>query len=191
MNHPIIIFGVDPGTLFTGYGVIKANGSRVTLLDVGVIKNPAHDSMPLRLRKIYSSLCDIISRFRPDEFAIETAFYSKNAQSALKIGQARGVAILAGVNFEIPVTEYSPREVKKAVVGNGAASKNQVQYMMMKLFQLRPAPKLFDATDALAVAVCHSHRINAPRAGFKNWKSYIEAHPEQVVRVDGTAKKRP
>ncbi len=178
----MIILGVDPGTLITGYGVIKMNGSTTTVLDVGVIKMQARDSMPLRLRKIYSELCGIIERFHPDEFAIETAFYSKNAQSALKIGQARGVSILAGVNFEIPVSEYSPREVKKSVVGNGAASKEQVQYMMKSLLHLHPSPRYFDATDALAVAVCHSHRITHPRSGFKSWKSFVEAHPERVVK---------
>lgn len=178
----MIIMGVDPGTLITGYGVIKKNGVTLQVLDVGVIKIRPSDRMPLRLKRIYSSLCAIIERFNPDEFAIETAFYSKNAQSALKIGQARGVSILAGVNFEIPVTEYSPREVKKAVVGNGAASKEQVQYMITNLLKLKSAPPYFDATDALAVAVCHSHRITHPRGGFKSWKSYVEANPARVVK---------
>jgi len=177
----MIILGVDPGTLITGYGVIKKVGAAIHMLDVGVIKIPSSDSMPLRLKRIYASLCAIIEQFHPDEFAIETAFYSKNAQSALKIGQARGVSILAGVNFEVPVTEYSPREVKKAVVGNGAASKEQVQYMISSLLKLKTAPKYFDATDALAVAVCHSHRITHPRGGFKSWKSFVEANPERVV----------
>jgi crossover junction endodeoxyribonuclease RuvC len=178
----MIILGVDPGTLITGYGVIKKNGTTLQVLDVGVIKIPSSDMMPLRLKRIYASLCAIIERFHPDEFAIETAFYSKNAQSALKIGQARGVSILAGVNFEVPVTEYSPREVKKAVVGNGAASKEQVQYMITKLLKLKTAPAYFDATDALAVAICHSHRITRPRGGFKSWRSYVEANPERVAK---------
>ena len=178
----MIILGVDPGTLITGYGVIKKNGTAIQVLDVGVIKSPSSALMPLRLKRIYSSLCEIIERFHPDEFAIETAFYSKNAQSALKIGQARGVSILAGVNFEVPVTEYSPREVKKAVVGNGAASKEQVQYMITNLMKLKTPPAYFDATDALAVALCHSHRITHPRGGFKSWKSYVEANPDRVHR---------
>ena len=184
----MIILGVDPGTLITGYGVIKKNGSALRVLDVGVIKIPSTDTMPLRLKRIYASLCTIIDRFHPDEFAIETAFYSKNAQSALKIGQARGVSILAGVNFEVPVTEYSPREVKNAVVGNGAASKEQVQYMIKNLLKLKTAPKYFDATDALAVAVCHSHRITRPRAGFRSWKSFVDSHPESVVKSKSKTK---
>jgi crossover junction endodeoxyribonuclease RuvC len=177
----MIIIGVDPGTLIAGYGVVERNGTTLTLIDVGVIKNAADVSMPLRLKKIYSTLCSVIDTFHPDEFAIETAFYSKNAQSALKIGQARGVSILAGVNYEIPVTEYSPREIKKAVTGKGAASKEQVQFMMMSMLKLKATPKHFDSTDALAVAVCHAFKISAPRAGFKDWKSYIAAHPERVL----------
>lgn len=178
----MIILGVDPGTLIAGYGVIERNGKNVTLLDVGIIKNASEVSMPLRLKKIYSTLCRVIDTFHPDEFAIETAFYSKNAQSALKIGQARGVSILAGVNHEIPVTEYSPREIKKAVTGKGAASKEQVQYMMMSLFKLKETPKHFDSTDALAIAVCHAFKISTPRSVFKNWKSYIEANPEKIIQ---------
>jgi len=186
----MIIIGVDPGTLITGYGVIKKNGASLTMLDAGVIRIPSGDSMPLRLRRIYSELCRIIERFHPDEFAIETAFYSKNAQSALKIGQARGVSMLAGVNFEVPVSEYSPREIKMSVVGNGAASKEQVQFMMKSLFQLKATPRLFDATDALAVAVCHSHRITRPRASFKSWKTFVETHPERVIMKKEKGKRK-
>lgn len=179
----MIILGIDPGTLIAGYGVIERDNKSITLLDVGVIKNLSSVSMPLRLKKIYSTLSSVIERFHPDEFAIETAFYSKNAQSALKIGQARGVSILAAVNYEIPVTEYSPREVKKSVTGKGAASKEQVQYMMMSLLKLKAKPKHFDSTDALAVAVCHAFKIGSAHPPFKDWKSYIEAHPERIVRI--------
>ncbi|MDE3056633.1 MAG: crossover junction endodeoxyribonuclease RuvC [Bacteroidota bacterium] len=178
----MIILGVDPGTLLTGYGVIERNGTTTRVLASGVIKNLPAQLMPLRLQKIYLELAALIEKFHPDEFAIETAFYGKNAQSALKIGQARGVSVLAGVNYEVPVTEYSPREVKKAVVGNGAASKDQVQYMVVKILKLKSAPHYLDATDALAVALCHSHRIGKPRTGFKDWRSYVEAHPERVVK---------
>ncbi|HTX19216.1 MAG TPA: crossover junction endodeoxyribonuclease RuvC [Bacteroidota bacterium] len=178
----MIILGVDPGTLVTGYGVIEINGGRLRMIDVGVIKNTSGEKMPIRLKKIHGGLCRIIDRYHPDEMAIETAFYSKNAQSALKIGQARGVLILAGVNAEVPVTEYSPREIKKSVVGNGAASKEQVRFMMKTLLRLSTVPKFFDATDALAAAVCHSHKIERPRSAFRDWKSFAEAHPERIVR---------
>lgn len=179
----MIILGIDPGTLIAGYGVIERKGTSLSILDVGVIKNDSSVSMPMRLKKIYTAITSVIDRFQPDEFAIETAFYSKNAQSALKIGQARGVSILAGVNYEIPITEYSPREIKKAVTGKGAASKEQVQFMMMSLFHLRTAPQYFDSTDALAVAVCHAFKLSSSKGGFKNWKSYIAAHPDKVLKL--------
>ena len=123
----MIILGVDPGTLITGFGIIEVERGKYSVLTYSVVKNSGDDSMPIRLKRIYDRLCEIINHYQPDEFAIETAFYGKNAQSALKIGHARGVSILAAVNHEIPTTEYSPREVKKAVTGNGAASKQQVQ----------------------------------------------------------------
>jgi crossover junction endodeoxyribonuclease RuvC len=98
--------------------------------------------------------------------------------------------MLAGVNFEVPVSEYSPREIKKSVVGNGAASKEQVQYMIKSLLKLKTTPKFFDATDALAVAVCHSHRITRPRTGFKSWKSFVEAHPDRIVGRNSKVKNK-
>jgi crossover junction endodeoxyribonuclease RuvC len=138
--------------------------------------------MPLRLQKIYNELEKIIRRYKPDEFAIETAFYGKNAQSALKLGHARGVAMLAAVRREIPTSEYSPREVKKAIVGRGTASKEQVQYMVQSLLSLRERPDVYDVTDALAVAICHMHRKGSSKNTFKSWKSYLSAHPEKIAR---------
>lgn len=184
----MIILGVDPGTLITGYGVIDATQSSITVLDYDVIVNRGERSIPIRLKEIYLRLCGVITTYHPDEFAIETAFYGKNAQSALKIGHARGVSILAAVNQEIPTTEYSPREIKKAVVGNGAASKEQVKFMVQSILRLRGTPKLFDATDALAVAICHHHRMTGSKSNgkssvrHKNWSSFIKAHPNRVFR---------
>ena len=185
----MIILGVDPGTLITGYGVVEAVGGRFTVLEVDVVRNRSDASMPIRLKAIYSKLCSVIERHHPDEFAIETAFYGKNAQSAMKIGHARGVSILAAVNSEIPTSEYSPREVKRAVVGNGAASKEQVSFMIRSILKLKRVPKTYDATDALAVALCHFHKmtgngsVRRPERKSKtpNWKSYIEAHPERII----------
>jgi crossover junction endodeoxyribonuclease RuvC len=136
--------------------------------------------MPLRLKKIYSELTAILQRFRPDEFAIESAFYGKNAQSALKLGHARGVSILAAVKNEIPTTEYSPREIKKAIVGNGNASKEQVQFMVKSLLQLTRGTMVLDASDALAIALCHLNRIVTPTTKHRDWKSFVAAHPERV-----------
>src|SRR3990170_3920289 len=114
----MVILGVDPGTLVTGFGVISAERGRVALLACDVVRNRSDRSMPLRLEAIYNSLLAVIEQYKPDEFAIETAFYGKNAQSALKIGHARGVAILAAVHRQLPTTEYAPREIKKSVTGN-------------------------------------------------------------------------
>ena len=136
--------------------------------------------MPLRLKKIYSELSAVIQRYQPDEFAIESAFYGKNAQSALKLGHARGVSILSAVKREIPTTEYSPREIKKAIVGNGSASKEQVQFMVKSLLQLKQGAMILDASDALVIAICHLNRIVTPTAKHRDWKSFVVAHPERV-----------
>lgn len=136
--------------------------------------------MPLRLKNIHSGLCAVIDRYKPDEFAIESAFYGKNAQSALKLGHARGVSILAAVTQEIPTTEYSPREIKKAVVGNGAASKEQVQFMVKSILHLSGSRMLHDTSDALAVALCHLHRLVTPTRKFTDWKSFVAANPHRV-----------
>lgn len=182
-----IILGVDPGTLITGYGVIEVRNRTTTLLSCDAIKNTSDESMPLRLKRIYNTLCAVIEKYHPDEFAIETAFYGKNVQSALKIGHARGVAILAAVQYEIPTAEYSPREVKKAVTGNGGASKQQVQYMVQSQLRLHSLPKHFDVTDALAVALCQSfqHRMDSVFTKQKrtSWEQYVLHHPERVVKV--------
>jgi crossover junction endodeoxyribonuclease RuvC len=191
-RKPLIILGVDPGTLVTGYGVLEGNADSVRVLEYDVVKNRSDRSLPLRLRSIYETLCRVIDRTHPDEFAIETAFYGKNAQSALKIGHARGVSILAAVTKEIPTAEYSPREIKKAVVGNGAASKEQVQLSVRKLLRLKETPALFDATDALAVALCHLQRrqgIGMPdrtsarrRKASAGWEAFVKANPHRVAR---------
>jgi len=189
----MIILGVDPGTLITGFAIIEVEHGTCSVLAYDVVKNVNNRSMPIRLKQIYDKLCKVINHYHPDEFAIETAFYGKNAQSALKLGHARGVSILAAVNFQIPTTEYSPREIKKAVTGNGAASKQQVQFMVKSQLKLREAPKFFDASDALATALCHSFRITDGKIksrhtrtqGLKSrrtWSDFINAHPERVVR---------
>ena len=174
------MLGVDPGTLVTGYGIVIRKGLEIRMLGCGTIKNGSGHSMPLRLKKIYAELRAVIHKYNPDEFAIESAFYGKNAQSALKLGHARGVSILAAVEHEIPTTEYSPREVKKAVVGNGAASKEQVQYMVKSLLHAPDSKMVLDTSDALAIAICHLQRLTTPTMKHKNWKSYMAAHPNRV-----------
>jgi crossover junction endodeoxyribonuclease RuvC len=176
----IIVLGVDPGTLVTGYGVVARKDSHMRLLACGTIRNSSGRSMALRLRTIHTELTAVIEKYHPDEFAIESAFYGKNAQSALKLGHARGVSILAAVEHELPASEYSPREVKKAVVGRGNASKEQVQFMIKTLLGLSNGKMLLDTSDALAIAICHLHRLTTPTAKHKDWKSFVEAHPERV-----------
>lgn len=176
------ILGVDPGTLVTGYGVIDCTGKKSTVVDCGIIRTGAAVSMPLRLKMIHVGLMEVIEQTMPDEFAIESAFYSKNVQSTLKLGHARGVSILAAALREVPTSEYAPREVKQSVVGNGNASKEQVAYMVRALLRLDDAEIPLDATDALAVALCHAARLARPRARVKDWKQFIEEHPERVGR---------
>lgn len=176
----MIVLGVDPGTLITGYGVIESRNGALRVLDCDAIRNQSGKAMPERLKVIFERLRGVIDLYHPDELALETAFYGKNAQSALKLGHARGVAMLAAVTSQIPTTEYSPREVKKAVVGTGAASKDQVQYMVRSMLRMRTTPKYYDTTDALAVALCHLHRRTKGSRKFHDWKAFVRAHPDKV-----------
>ncbi len=177
----MIILGVDPGTLFTGYGIIKYSNNELTPVAAGVIKIPASNEMARRLKLIYDELDRLIKEHKPDEFAIETAFYGKNVQSAMKIGYARGVSLLAAEMHSLPSKEYSPREVKKSVVGNGAASKEHVQYMIKKLLSVKKNKMKFDESDALAVAVCHAFKRNTAVYKSRSWKEFIEANPDKVI----------
>ena len=179
----MIILGVDPGTLFTGFAVINGVNEKLELLNCDVIKIPSKNSLPLRLKLIYDSLVDVIESFKPDEFAIETAFYGKNVQSTLKLGHARGVSILAAVNKEIPTTEYSPREVKKSVTGRGSASKEQVKYMICSILKIKPeTPMQSDISDAIAVAICHHYKMISGTSKRKSlsWEEYVSKNPGKV-----------
>ncbi len=176
-----IVLGVDPGTLVTGFGVVSSAHDQLQLLEAGTIKNRGEQSMPIRLQRIYEGLQALIDRHHPDEFAIESAFYGKNAQSALKLGQARGVSILAAVEKQIPTTEDSPREVKQAVAGKGTATKEQVQFMVRALLHLPNEKMVLDTSDAIAVAICHLHRGVMPSPHHKDWTSFVAAHPERIM----------
>lgn len=177
----MIILGVDPGTTFTGFGVINYSTNNFNRITHGIIKLPSSKPLSLRLEIIYNELDKLIKLYSPDEFAIETAFYGKNVQSAMKIGYARGVSILAAVHNNIPTSEYSPREVKKSIVGNGAASKEQVSFMIKTLLAIKSTKMKFDESDALAIALCHAFRLKSTTKKSKDWKSFIEAFPERVI----------
>lgn len=150
-----IILGIDPGSRLTGYGVIQQQGSRSEYISSGCIRLPEAD-LSERLKHIFQGVSEIIRQHQPVFFAIEQVFMARNADSALKLGQARGAAIVAATQFELPVFEYSARQVKQAVVGTGAADKAQVQHMVKAILKLPGNPQA-DAADALAVALCHGH----------------------------------
>jgi crossover junction endodeoxyribonuclease RuvC len=137
--------------------------------------------MQERLRNIADGLRGAITQWRPDQVAIEASFYGKNAQSALKLGQARGVCLLVAADHGLTAAEYSPREVKQSVVGSGAAGKQQVQYMVKALLSLKEKNIPLDTSDAIAVALCHLHRVHTPTRGVKSWKAFVEQHPERVL----------
>jgi crossover junction endodeoxyribonuclease RuvC len=151
----LFIMGVDPGTAITGYGLIKYDGSRFSLVECGCIRTSAESPMSERLQILHRELNDIIRRYNPEQFAIEELFFNKNARTALAVGHARGVAMLAASSSGIPVFEYTPLQVKQAVTGFGRAAKTQVQYMVKTILALPEAPTPDDVADALAVAICH------------------------------------
>lgn len=150
-----LILGIDPGSRLTGYGIINAVGNRLEYVTCGCIKLPDVDH-PQRLQQIFRNLCSIIEEFVPQECAIEEVFLGKSVSSALKLGQARGSAIVACMHHDLPVAEYSPRKVKQALVGNGSADKAQVQHMIKVLLGVTGEVQA-DAADALAIAICHAN----------------------------------
>ena len=151
------ILGIDPGYALMGYGVIEQEGSRLRVIDYGSIATDASADMPERLKFLYSSLMDIIAETQPDAAAIEELFYNTNAKTVINVGQARGVAVLACVNSGLPISEYTPLQIKQALVGYGRADKKQVQQMVKVLLNLKSVPKPDDTADALAVAISHAN----------------------------------
>lgn len=150
-----IILGIDPGSRITGYGLIEVRGKTTSYLDSGCIRTQGKELGP-RLLEIFDGICELMDAFKPQEVAIEQVFVHQNPNSALTLGHARGAAMVAAASHRISVSEYTPRAVKQAVVGYGAAGKDQVQHMVMQILQLSRAPQA-DAADALAIAICHSH----------------------------------
>jgi crossover junction endodeoxyribonuclease RuvC len=182
--HERIILGLDPGTTVTGFGVIAAETARIRLIKYGVIRLGKGGTHELKLKKIFDEVLKLIDDFLPDEVALEAPFYGKNVQSMLKLGRAQGVAMAAALSRKLPITEYAPKKVKQAVTGNGNASKQQVARMLMQQFGIKEAPQLFDATDALAVALCHQgykRKISTNRAGKTSWKDFVARHPERLA----------
>jgi len=168
-----IILGIDPGTTTMGYGVIQ-QGQQLSILQYGVIQLASYPTHALKLQKIFEHTLELVDTLMPDEVALEAPFYGKNVQSMLKLGRAQGVAMAAALAREVPVTEYAPRRIKQAVTGNGHASKEQVARMLMSLLKLSNMPAQLDATDALAVAVCHAHQRRAVQTLARSSKKSID-----------------
>ena len=151
-----LILGIDPGTAITGYGVVaKEGGGAVSLVECGGVRTSSGEVLAVRIRDIYEAITTLITRHAPSVLVVEDVFQGKNVQSALKLGHARGAILLAGALGEIPIVEYSPREIKKAVVGNGNATKDQVGFMVQQQLRLKAPPSPADAADGVAAALCH------------------------------------
>ncbi len=180
-----IILGIDPGTLLMGYSIIEVNGSVVKMREMQVLKLSGKKDNHQRLQLIHQKVVELIIKFKPHEFAIEAPFFGKNVQSMLKLGRAQGVAIAAAMSAGLPVTEYSPKKVKQSVTGNGNADKEQVWKMLRQLLSLKDEPTSYDATDALAVAMCHCFQMNSILAkagkGFKGWDDFIKKNPGRIT----------
>lgn len=185
-----IILGIDPGTTVMGYGVLAVYGGRVQLLEADAVRFPAGDDHTLKLRAIFRNVLRIIEEHHPDELAIEAQFFGKNVQSMLKLGRAQGVAIAAALHRDIPVVEYAPKRVKKSITGRGAATKEQVAAMLLSILRLEALPKSTDATDAVAVALCHyfsggggpvtTSVTSRPRKSGGSWESFVRNNPDRV-----------
>ena len=176
-----IILGIDPGTLLMGFGIIKVTGNVVTLVEMDVLKLSAKKDAYERLRLIHFKVCDLVKIHAPNELAIEAPFFGKNIQSMLKLGRAQGVAIAAAMQSGLPVTEYSPRKIKQSITGNGNSDKLQVMKMLQRILNFTDDPKYLDATDALAVAVCHHFQDNVLLKGtgkkINGWKDFLLKNP--------------
>eukprot|EP01132_Coremiostelium_polycephalum_P000215 gene215-284_t len=175
-----IIVGIDPGTTVMGYGIIKVMPQQIIVLQYGVLHLQRYHSHPLKLQKIYSTITEILDEFMPDEAALEAPFYDKNPQSMLKLGRAQGVAMAAALMRELPIAEYPPATIKKAITGNGRASKEQVAHMLLHLLKFTHLPDKLDATDALAVAVCHAYQQDRQSAST-SWEKFIQKNPTRLV----------
>ncbi|MBL7729723.1 MAG: crossover junction endodeoxyribonuclease RuvC [Chitinophagaceae bacterium] len=179
-----IILGIDPGTIAMGYGLIAVKGNESELIDLGVLKPGKIKDGYKKLQLIFNTVSGLITKYQPTDFAIEAPFFGKNVQSMLKLGRAQGVAIAAAMRHGLEVTEYSPKKVKQSITGNGNADKEQVKKMLQLLLHFKETPKQLDATDALAVAMCHyyqSRSIKGKTAGsLKGWEDFIRKNPGRV-----------
>jgi crossover junction endodeoxyribonuclease RuvC len=186
-NSEKIILGVDPGTQVMGYGLIQITNHKIELLQYGVIKLHKYTTHELKLKKIFERLAQLIEEYLPDEMAIEDPFYGKNAQSMLKLGRAQGVAMAAALARDIPIVEYSPKKVKQSVTGTGNATKEQVAYMLENILEMKLSREFLDATDAIAIAICHYYHANSPASTTSakkdkkgGWGAFVSENPDRI-----------
>jgi crossover junction endodeoxyribonuclease RuvC len=182
-----IILGVDPGTQVAGYGVISVQGGVMKMIQYGVVQLSKYTTYQLKLQKLHETMLRLIEEHKPDEMAIEDPFFGKNVQSMLKLGRAQGVVMAAALSRGIPIVEYAPRRIKQSVTGNGNATKDQVSHMVGQLLKEDLQPKFFDATDALAIAVCHHFHENAlPTVSNKKtkkgaWGAFVSENSDRIA----------
>ncbi|MEO3405910.1 crossover junction endodeoxyribonuclease RuvC [Mucilaginibacter sp. CAU 1740] len=184
-----IILGIDPGTVVMGYGLVKETGSKIEMLAMGVVKMPVTDDAMLKLQRIFEKTVALIDNYHPDCLAIEAPFYGKNIQVMLKLGRAQGMAIAAALSRNVDITEYAPRKIKQSITGNGSATKEQVAAMLQSLLKFKETPDFLDATDGLAVAVCHSFQRVTTGAGktgskksYSGWDTFVKDNAKRVVK---------
>ncbi|MEE1253012.1 MAG: crossover junction endodeoxyribonuclease RuvC [Bacteroidales bacterium] len=190
MEKERVILGIDPGTNVLGYSIIEQRGKQSQLLKMDVLVLGTKDDLSTKMKKLFDQITEIIDIFKPDILAIEAPFFGKNVQSMLKLGRAQGICIAAAFSRSIPFVEYSPRKVKQSITGNGAASKEQVANMLQRMFNFESIPSHLDATDALAVAVCHSYQkedllvsnssVKKTSSKKSSWASFVSQNPDRI-----------
>ena len=181
-----IILGIDPGTQLMGYALLRINKGQPQVILMDALKLTKEKDIYARLEMIHTRVSELVKLYKPSTFAIEAPFFGKNVQSMLKLGRAQGVAIAAAMQAGLTVTEYSPKKVKQSITGNGNADKDQVWKMLQRILQIEEKPQYFDATDALAVALCHHYQSTSPLAtagkGLKGWDDFIAKNPTRVKK---------
>ena len=179
-----IILGIDPGTVVMGFGIIEVTSKSCALVVMDVLKLSPKANAYEKLQMIHKKVSEILMAYQPDEFAIEAPFFGKNVQSMLKLGRAQGVAIAAAMQAGVPVSEYSPRKIKQSITGNGNSDKIQVLKMLQRIVQFDENPKYFDATDALAVAICHHFQgnvfVDTTSKKMNGWKDFLVQNPGRL-----------
>lgn len=184
-----VILGIDPGTAVMGYGLIKETGPKVELISLGVVKMEHLDDHALKLQRIFEKTLALIDEYKPDCMALEAPFYGKNIQVMLKLGRAQGVAMAAALSRNLPITEYAPRKIKQSITGNGNATKEQVSAMLQTLLKFTETPQFLDATDGLAVAVCHAFQkistgkssLGGRKKEYSGWDAFAKENADRVA----------